>query len=61
MTAFGGGSGGGQGGARGGLSGSGVGVGEQEKRRRTAAMEKSGLQGYLTSAQDTLLRGFWQV
>lgn len=24
-------------------------------------MGKSGLQGYLTSAQDALLRGFWQV
>lgn len=34
---------------------------EVEKRRRTAAMGKSGLQGYLTSTQDALLRGFWQV
>lgn len=34
---------------------------DQDKRRRTAAMGKAGLQGYLTSAQDALLRGFWQV
>lgn len=51
---------GGDGGTRGGLGGSGS-AGEKDKRRRTAAMGKSGLQGYLTSAQDTLLRGFWQV
>lgn len=57
MTAFRGGGGSG-GGARG---GSGAAAGEAEKRRRTAAMGKSGLQGYLTSAQDALLRGFWQV
>ena len=43
------------------MGGAGGGAGEQEKRRRTAAMGKSGLQGYLTSTQDTLLRGFWQV
>jgi len=54
MTAF---RGGGGGGAR----GSSAVAGEAEKRRRTAAMGKAGLQGYLTSAQDALLRGFWQV
>ncbi|CAN0189596.1 unnamed protein product, partial [Ectocarpus sp. 4 AP-2014] len=47
-------------GARGGTAGLGA-AGVAEKRRRTAAMGKSGLQGYLTSAQDALLRGFWQV
>lgn len=59
MTAFRGGGGSG-GGARGGAAGMSA-AGEAEKRRRTAAMGKSGLQGYLTSAQDALLRGFWQV
>lgn len=61
MTAFRGMGGVGNGGARGGGGGANGGAGDQEKRRRTAAMGKSGLQGYLTSTQDTLLRGFWQV
>lgn len=39
----------------------GLGAGDQEKRRRTTPMNTAGLQGYLTSAQDALLRGFWQV
>lgn len=61
MTSFRGGGGGGSGGGtRGSSAGMGA-AGEAEKRRRTAAMGKSGLQGYLTSAQDALLRGFWQV
>lgn len=51
---------------RGSGTGTGGGVGaesaaDQDKRRRTVAMGKSGLQGYITSAQDALLRGFWQV
>ncbi|CAN0131745.1 unnamed protein product [Ectocarpus fasciculatus] len=57
MAAF---RGSGSSGARGGTAGLGA-AGAAEKRRRTAAMGKSGLQGYLTSAQDALLRGFWQV
>lgn len=61
MTAFRGTSGVGNGVSSGGSGGANGGAGEQEKRRRTAAMGKSGLQGYLTSTQDTLLRGFWQV
>ncbi|CAM9095659.1 unnamed protein product, partial [Laminaria digitata] len=61
MTAFRGTSGVGNGVSRGGSGGANGGAGEQEKRRRTAAMGKSGLQGYLTSTQDTLLRGFWQI
>lgn len=57
MTAF---RSGGSGGARGNTAAVGA-AAATEKRRRTAAMGKSGLQGYLTSAQDALLRGFWQV
>ncbi|CAM9478652.1 unnamed protein product [Pylaiella littoralis] len=58
VTAF---RGAGSGGARGGTAAGMGAAGAAEKRRRTAAMGRSGLQGYLTSAQDALLRGFWQV
>lgn len=60
MEAFRGGGGAG-GTAKAGSGRDGLGAGDHEKRRRTAPMGTAGLQGYLTSAQDALLRGFWQV